>query len=137
MICNQKTCQRGFTLIELMIAVAVVAILAAVALPGYQQFIRKARRADGKEALIRLQIDQEKWRTSNASYTSTLGGGGLGWASTNSAEGHYTIAITASSATGFTATATGTGSQASDSGCTPLTLTVAVGGETKSPAGCW
>lgn len=127
----------GFTLIELMIVVAVIAILAAVAVPGYQEFVRKARRADGKEALLRLQIDQEKWRANNATYTSTLGSGGLGWASTTSAEGHYTIAITASSGTGFTATATGTGSQASDTGCTTLTLTVAAAGETKTPAGCW
>jgi len=124
----------GFTLIELMIVVAVIAILAAIAVPGYQEFVRKARRADGKEALVRLQIEQEKWRTNNATYTGTIGNLGLGTAST---EGHYTIAITANSATGFTATATGAGSQASDTGCTVLTLTVAAGGETKTPAACW
>lgn len=131
---------QGFTLIELMIVVAVIAILAAVAVPGYQEFVRKARRADGKEALLRLQIDQEKWRANNSTYNSILvGAGGLGWASSTSAEGHYTIAITEGSvsATGFTATATGKGSQASDSGCKILTLTVAAAGETKTPAACW
>jgi type IV pilus assembly protein PilE len=126
----------GFTLIELMIAVAVVGILAAIAYPSYQDFVRKARRADGKEALLRVQIEQEKWRTNNTTYTSTLGGGGLGLAGTSSG-GHYNIAITASSGIGYTTTATGTGTQASDTGCTTLTLTVAAGGETKTPAACW
>lgn len=125
---------RGFTLIEIMIVVAVIAILAAIAVPSYQEFVRKARRADGKEALVRLQVEQEKWRTNNATYTGTIGNLGLG---ATSAEGRYTIAITANSATGFTATATGTGSQASDTGCTVLTLTVAAGGEAKTPATCW
>lgn len=132
-LCNRRS-SHGFTLIEVMVVVAVIAILAAIAVPSYQEFVRKARRADGKEALVRLQIEQEKWRTNNATYTGTLSNLGLTSAST---EGRYTIAITANSATGFTATATGTGSQASDSGCTVLTLTVAAGGETKTPAACW
>ena len=132
--------QGGFTLIEVMIVVAVIGILAAIAYPSYQDYVRKARRADGKEALVRLQIEQEKWRTSHTTYTGTIGGtagvSGLGLP-TASAEGYYTIAITANSATGFTATATGQGSQASDTGCTVLTLAVAAGGETKTPATCW
>src|SRR5690606_29471877 len=100
---------QGFTLIELMIVVAVVGILAAVAYPGYQDFVRRARRADAQEALVRVQIEQEKWRTSHTSYTGTIGGtagvSGLGLPTT-SAEGHYTVAITANSGTDFTATAT-------------------------------
>jgi type IV pilus assembly protein PilE len=131
---------RGFTLIELMIVVAIVAILAAIAYPGYQSYISKARRADAKEALLRVQIEQEKWRTNNSSYTGTVGSGGLGL-STTSADGYYTIAITtgSASATGYTTTAaavSGT-SQASDTGCTTLTLAVAAGGETRTPSGCW
>lgn len=134
--------ELGFTLIELMIAIAVIGILAAIAYPSYQDFVRKARRADGKEALVRLQIEQEKWRTSHTTYTGTIDGtaglSGLGLPTTSS-EGHYTIAITANSATGtgFTATATAQGAQASDANCTVLTLAVAAGGETKTPATCW
>jgi len=124
--------RRGFTLIELMIVVAVIAILASIAYPGYQEFVRKARRADGKEALVRVQIEQEKWRTNNTAYTSTLGATGLGLQSTSS-EGHYNLAITASSTTDFTATATGRGSQASDTGCTVLQITRTA----KTPAACW
>lgn len=123
--------EKGFTLIELMIVVTIVAILVAVAYPAYQDYVRKARRAEGKELLLRLQLQQEKWRVNNPAYTGTVADLG------NFSNDWYTVAITASSAAGFTATATGQGDQASDSGCTPLTLTVAAGGETRTPAGCW
>src|SRR5574337_1904719 len=63
---------RGFTLIELMIVVVVIAILAAVAIPAYQDYVRRARRADGKEFLLRIQVEEEKWRTNNLTYTKTL-----------------------------------------------------------------
>jgi len=125
---------KGFTLIELMIVVAVIGILAAIAYPSYQDQVRRARRSDGKEALLRLQIEQEKWRTSNTSYASAPGTLGLG---TSSTEGFYTIAISGASGTGYTATATATGVQASDTGCTPLTLTVGAGSEQRTPAACW
>lgn len=127
---------RGFTLIELMIVVAVIAILAAIALPAYDQYIKRARRADAKEALVRLQIAQEKWRTNNTTYSESLTDLGV---SALSADGFYDIAITAdsSSATGFVATASGKGSQATDTGCTTLTLSMSAGGESKTPATCW
>ena len=129
-------CRNGFTLVELMIVVAVVAILAGVAFPSYQEHVRKARRSDGKEALLRLQIEQERWRTNNASYASSPATLGLG---TASVEGYYTIGITSGSATatGYTATATATGVQTADTGCTTLTLTVGSGSEQRTPATCW
>lgn len=123
----------GFTLIELMIVVAIIAILAAIAYPSYQDSIRKARRADGKEALLRIQLEAEKWRVNNATYTCNLADLGLG---NTSLESWYTLALSACSATGFTASATGTGDQANDTGCTPLTLTVTAT-DTRGPSGCW
>jgi prepilin-type N-terminal cleavage/methylation domain-containing protein len=49
---RNKVLQKGFTLIELMIAVVVIAILAAIAYPSYQDSVRKSRRADAKSALM-------------------------------------------------------------------------------------
>lgn len=69
---------RGFTLIELMIAVVIVAILAAIALPSYQQHVQKSRRVDAKEALMRMATLQERFFFQNSAYTrdiDDLGGG--------------------------------------------------------------
>ena len=60
---------RGFTLIELMVAVSVVAILSAIAIPSYQNSIRKARRPDAKSALLDLAARQERYYTLNNKYT--------------------------------------------------------------------
>jgi type IV pilus assembly protein PilE len=67
-----KRSGHGFTLIELMIAVVVVAILAAVAMPTFMDSIRKSRRSEAFAALASLQQAQERWRANNALYTATL-----------------------------------------------------------------
>jgi type IV pilus assembly protein PilE len=64
----------GFTLIELMIVVLVVAILAAIAYPSYQDSVRKARRADGKELLMRVAQAQERHFTRFGQYAAGLTG---------------------------------------------------------------
>jgi len=84
---------RGFTLIELMIAVAVVGILAAIAYPSYQDSVRKARRADAKSALLDAAQREERFFTENNQYTATLGTGGLNLSATTT-DGYYTLAIT-------------------------------------------
>ncbi|MBK5937990.1 hypothetical protein CCR96_01580 [Halochromatium roseum] len=58
----------GFTLIELMIAVAIVGILAAIAYPSYLDYVRKSRRSDALSALSSTQLAQEKWRANNIAY---------------------------------------------------------------------
>lgn len=112
--------QSGFTLMELMIVVAVIAIIAVIAYPSYQDSVRKSRRADAKSSLLKIQLDQEKWRANNASYASALTS--LGWASAtpDSIDGYYTLGIVSGSASaaGFTATATPkTGGPQAGDGC--------------------
>jgi type IV pilus assembly protein PilE len=101
----------GFTLIELMITVAVVAILAGIAYPSYTEYVKKARRADAKAALLKVQLAQEKYRTNNTSY-GTLAQIGV---SSTSPDQYYTIAVSNNTATAYTATATPAGAQAGNS----------------------
>ena len=112
---------NGFTLIELMIAVAVVGILLAVALPSFLDSIRKGRRAEAFAALSAIQQAQERWRSNNALY-GTLSN--LTIVSSTSG-GNYTLAVTANTATGYEATADGSGSgQRNDGQCTKLSVRV-------------
>ena len=83
--------QQGFTLIELMIVVAIVAILAAIALPSYNDYIVKSNRADAKVALMKYAQMQESYFVQNMSYSKdlTAGGGGLGLGGTITSENDY------------------------------------------------
>lgn len=121
--------RHGFTTIELLITVMVIALLAAVALPSFFDQIRKGRRSDGIAALANLQQAQERWRSTNAAYApnSELTTGLR--LSATSVSGYYGIAITANNATGYTASATAaTGStQAEDVGCTVLWVRMEAG----------
>lgn len=67
-----KRLGRGFTLMEVMIAVAIVAILVAVALPAYEEQVRKSRRAEGKSALLKTIQLQERFYTASATATYSL-----------------------------------------------------------------
>ncbi|MGH8508937.1 MAG: type IV pilin protein [Gammaproteobacteria bacterium] len=116
----------GFTLIELMITVAVVAILAGIAYPSYQDFVQRSRRQEAKAALADAAARQEKFYLNNKTYTATLGAAGLGMQAT---AGEYTIAISAATAVcpivtcyALTATPTVGGPQTGDTKCATLTL---------------
>jgi len=132
---------RGFTLIELMITVVIVAILAAVALPTAIDQIRKSRRADAITSLNKIAQAQERWRANNASYGSSLASTGLNVA--NPSSGYYTLSVAGATAIGYTASASAAGSQGNDAKCTSFTLTMASGEATYTSTGtataatCW
>ncbi|MFC5577510.1 type IV pilin protein [Lysobacter niabensis] len=115
--------QKGFTLIELMIVVAVVAILAAIAIPNYLEQSRKGRRADALRSVGDMQLALERWRSENPSYADCGGGGcGSGTYPTVPTSPYYTITVNATAST-YTITATATGAQSGDR-CGNLSATV-------------
>lgn len=114
----------GFSLIELMIAVAVVGLLLAIALPSFMDSVRKSRRSDAFSAINAVQQAQERWRANHSTYASTLSDVGVSAATQN---GYYTIAIddtvgATSFATSYTVIATGVSgkTQADDGDCVRL-----------------
>jgi|APFre7841882724_1041349.scaffolds.fasta_scaffold61402_2 type IV pilus assembly protein PilE len=131
----------GFTLIELMIVVVVVGVLAMVAFPSYQEYVRKNNRAEGKAALMNgLQVLERSFTTNNA-YPATLTAAGLnaysGQSASNSA---YTITLTLPTATTFQLRAAPTAKQTGDR-CGTLVIdqagTRTVEGATWTAAQCW
>ena len=92
--------QRGFTLIEVMITVAIVAILAAVALPNYQNYLIRSARVQAQTELLDLATLQEKIFLNSNAYTSSVtanytgeAAGGLGRTSGATNDGRYTLSI--------------------------------------------
>ncbi len=112
----------GFTLLELMVALAIGAILVALALPSYQNYVMRARRADGMAALNALQQAQERYRAEATAYTTDIGA--LRGASTASPDGHYRLSVSAAGANSYTlsATANSESPQSRDSLCQTLLL---------------
>lgn len=126
------TKSKGFTLIELMIVVAIIGIIAAIAYPSYQEQVAKSRRGDCSGALVGLANAMERFYSVNSTY---LGAGVSGadtgapaatlFASTCPVDGGaptYNLSIAAATASTFTLQAVPTGPQTGDR-CGTLTLT--------------
>lgn len=105
----------GYTLLELMIVVAVIALLAMIGLPSYTRYGYRARRADGQELLMRVANAQERYYATFNKYGDEPVTGDLKLGSVSSEKGYYTVAIQSDDLTkGYTATATPTGNQQKD-----------------------
>lgn len=135
---------RGFTLLEMMVVLAIISIIVGIGYPNIMDSLQKSRRSDGKTALMGLQIAQEKLRANCNVYATTLDGAvnncvpgdaaatKLKFPSTSD-ESFYKITITNASSTTYTATAKAiaSGRQARDNDCIELIFTV----DTSSPNG--
>jgi type IV pilus assembly protein PilE len=149
--------QKGFTLIELVVAMLIAAILAAIAIPSYSNYVRKAHRTDAKSALLDLASLEERFFSTNNTYTSTwsdLGYSG-GASAISVGSQFYSVAVptfvpatpptatTAGVPAKYTLTATAINDQLKDSTCRTYTLdstgtrTASDASSTDTTSSCW
>ena len=125
----------GFTVIELMIVVMIVAILVALAYPSYIQYVRKSKRGDAQQLLLNWSINQEIYRSSNTSYA------GLDDLPAPTADANYSYDFAAApTATTYNLRATAQGDQQNDvarDGTECIELTLDQNGFKGDTAACW
>lgn len=109
----------GFSLIELMIVVLIVAILGAVAIPNYRSYILRTHRTDATRVLLDLAGRQERYFFSNNAYTDNIADLG---GKTSMAGDRYTVSIPSASSTDYTVKAVAIGDQLNDKDCKTMSL---------------
>ena len=142
--CSARGSQRrkGFTLIELVIAMVIAGILAAIAIPAYSNYVRQARRTDAKSALLDLASLEERFYSTQNAYSATATDLGYSAWPTTVGSGYYSIsaptvqAAVAPSAlapagtpASYSIVATAVGDQLKDTQCLSFTVTSG-GGQT-------
>lgn len=128
---KHKSKRKGFSLIELMTVVAIVAVLVALALPSYTRYVRKANRGEAQQLLLNWANNQEIWRANDTDY-ATVGELAV------PTHTRYTFTLPTRTATTYVLRATADGDQANDeergTTCSPLEINQA---NAKTPANCW
>jgi type IV pilus assembly protein PilE len=142
-----NTRKKGFTLIELMIVLGIVAILVALALPSFQDALRKSRRSDALNSILHLQQAQERWRANHTTYgrlgNPSIPSVNLGPNPLISPDGHYSLTTTVNTTTNYTIVATVvTGDDQANDSCGNFTLTntdgvIAKTNSAVNPDLCW
>lgn len=124
-----KTREQGFTLMEILIVVAIIGIIAAIALPSYQASVIRSNRAEAKSELLIVAADQERYFSNNNTYIDDalpLNTPNVADRDRTTQNGFYVISVAACGGGAitncFVATATPQGDQTADS-CTTLTIT--------------
>ena len=105
---------RGFTLIEVLIVVAIIGVLSSIAVPQYFTYVQQARRADAQVALMLEIQSMERCKTATYSYDGCA-------VTAESPEAYYQISVN-STDRAFTLTATGLGPQADDGDCSVMSI---------------
>ena len=128
---------QGFTLIEMMIVVALIAILAAIALPAYTEQIKKSRRAEAQAYMLAVAARQQQFLVDTRAYAAGTTASVVLPQPTNVTAGYGTVAMAllAGPPPTFTITATPTGGQTTEK-CGTLTINQ-TGTKTAAVSGCW
>lgn len=117
--------KSGFTLVEMLIVIAIVAILAGIAYPSYMQYVLKSKRTEAQSTLIDIANRQEMYYLDHHQYATNLSTD-LGFSANPfiTENGYYRIETSSAKATAdFTLTATAISTQAADSECATLSIT--------------
>jgi len=131
---KKQQLNHGFSLIELLITVAIIGILAGVAYPSYTDYVIRSNRTEAQRELMRFANLQEQVFVDTRSYAADMKGLGKSSVKIYTASKNYRIMVFAQTTTSFTLKAVAKNNQVNDTGCTNLKINEL---GVKTPTACW